>query len=189
MTVPEPEQGPARRGGWVARAIAGHRVLVVTALVFAVAGFLWFRPDKLFVDASVDEARPSAIATGSPGGDAPDAIRTLSTGAFRSLEHETTGRASILALADGSRVLRFDDLRTSNGPDLIVMLSDTPATEDGWRAYDDGRVVTLGPLKGNIGDQNYAIPDDVDLSAYRSAVVWCRRFTVGFGAAPIMVTS
>jgi hypothetical protein len=40
-------------------------------------------------------------------------------------------------------------------------------------------------LKGNVGDSNYRIPEDVDLSGFRTAVIWCRRFTVGFAVAPI----
>jgi hypothetical protein len=106
-------------------------------------------------------------------------------GAFRSLEHETTGRARLLAAADGSHTLWFDDLRTSNGPKLVAMLSSTPASEDGWSAYDDGEVLKLAPLKGNLGTQSYAIPVGTDLARFKSAVVWCDRFSVAFGAAPL----
>jgi hypothetical protein len=65
-----------------------------------------------------------------------------------------------------------------------VYLSDRPASDD-WFVYDDGRFVDLGPLKGNLGSSNYEIPREVDLSEYRSAVVWCRRFSVGFAVAPL----
>ena len=51
--------------------------------------------------------------------------------------------------------------------------------------YDDGEFVDLGGLKGNMGSSNYEIPDEVDLSKFKSAVVWCRRFSVGFAAAPL----
>jgi hypothetical protein len=46
--------------------------------------------------------------------------------------------------------------------------------------------VSLGPLKGNIGDQNYTVPADVDLSRYRAATIWCQRFGVNFGTAPLV---
>lgn len=161
----------------VAAAISA--VVVVSIAVLA----WWFQPWKLFVDETVDEGAPSLGPTA--GASAPATPSVLSTGRFRSLEHETTGVATILTAPDGKRVVRLEDLRTSNGPDLVVMLSATPATEDGWRAYDDGLHVTLGKLKGNIGDQNYSVPPSVDLSRYRSVVIWCRRFTVGFGAAPL----
>jgi hypothetical protein len=177
--------------GHVGSFVRGHRLGVSVTLgagaVLFVFLLVWFQPWKLIVDETVDESAPSLAtpptrtATSSP---APQAT-TLSTGAFRSLEHETTGTAKIIELADGSRIVRLEDLDTSNGPDLVVLLSDTPATEDSWGAYDDGATAYLGKLKGNKGNQNYAIPDDVDLSRFRSVVVWCRRFTVGFGAAPI----
>jgi hypothetical protein len=46
--------------------------------------------------------------------------------------------------------------------------------------------VDLGPLKGNVGDQNYAVATGVDTAAYSSVVVWCARFHVPFGAADLV---
>jgi hypothetical protein len=180
--------------------IARNRTLfaVVAALVIAGVVFVlvWFQPQKLFLDQRVAEGLPGAAAQpldqspGIPspsGAAAPDPVEgdltTLAHGRFQSLEHETGGRALILEEADGSRYLRFEDLETSNGPDLHVYLSEIAASDD-WYAYGE-RFVDLGKLKGNIGDQNYEIPRRVDLSRYRSAVIWCKRFSVGFGVAPL----
>lgn len=162
--------------------------LTVGLIVFVL---VWFQPQKLFLDQRVNEAlpgEPAAVAqTTSPGVESeaasPPELETLASGDFRSLEHGTTGKALILERANGSRYLRFEDLDTSNGPDLHVYLSEIPAGDD-WYAYGD-RFVDLGKLKGNIGDQNYKIPDGVDLSMFRSAVIWCKRFAVGFGVAPL----
>ncbi len=90
---------------------------------------------------------------------------------------------AVLKLGDGRRFLRLDDLRTSNGPDLFVYLSVTPA--DGQRDIFDDNFVSLGRLKGNQGNQNYEIAAGVDLRRYQSVVIWCRRFTYAFGAAPL----
>ena len=46
-------------------------------------------------------------------------------------------------------------------------------------------IVDLGALKGNIGEQNYDVPAELDLNKYRAASIWCRRFRVNFGAAPL----
>jgi hypothetical protein len=46
--------------------------------------------------------------------------------------------------------------------------------------------VELGSLKGNIGDQNYDVPANVDLNKYRAVTIWCARFGVNFGTAPLM---
>jgi hypothetical protein len=154
--------------------------LAVPALAF---GAYWFAPWKLFVDEHVDEAPPGLVAPAMAA--AARASRVISSGAFRGLEHETTGAAEVIEGADGALTLRLEDLRTSNGPELVVILSPTPATTDSWTVYGKGDILTLGPLKGNVGSQNYAIPAGTDLSRYRSAVVWCRRFSVAFGAAPL----
>jgi Electron transfer DM13 len=161
-----------------------RRVLAALgALALGLAAFvlLYFEPQKLFIDDVVHEVAPVASAPAAAGPQSP--TRTLSTGRFRSYEHGTSGRARVLELADGRRYVRFDRFSTSNGPALKVYLSAASATGPG-DAFDD-RYVDLGDLKGNIGEQNYAIPRGVDLDRYRSVVVWCKRFSVPFGAAAL----
>lgn len=118
---------------------------------------------------------------------APAEPEVLATGSFISHEHETTGRVRVLRLADGSRVLRIEGLDTSNGPDLRVWLSDAEVLpgRGGWFVFDDGAYLDLGALRGNRGDQNYPVPDDVDLDVLTSVSVWCARFRVSFGAATL----
>jgi hypothetical protein len=152
-----------------------HRRLVGLAALgaTAIAAFVlaYFEPQKLLIDDRVAEAPPAT------------AIRTLTVGTFRSYEHSTSGRARVIATADGRRYVRFEDFETSNGPALKVYLSAARATGPG-DGFDD-RFVDLGDLKGNIGSQNYTIPAGVRLERYRSVVVWCRRFSVPFAAAPL----
>jgi cytoskeletal protein RodZ len=107
----------------------------------------------------------------------------IGRGGFRSLEHKTSGSAIAYAAPDGSRLLRLEDFDTSNGPDLRVILSSAPASDD-WRIWGND-YVELARLKGNVGSQNYQIPADVDLSRYGRVVIWCVRFKVGFGVADI----
>ena len=104
----------------------------------------------------------------------------VASGGFISREHETSGAARVLRLPDGQVIVRCEGFATSNGPVLVVRLSKNPAhgPDDGF----DDDYVDLGPLKGNIGDQNYPIPTDVDPTAYTGVVVWCDRFDVSFGA-------
>ena len=90
-------------------------------------------------------------------------------------------------MPDGQHILRLEGFETSNGPALFVYLSQNPADgEDG--AFDDD-YFDLGELKGNIGDQNYPIPAEVDPLGYTSVVVWCDRFSVSFGAADLTPAS
>ena len=93
------------------------------------------------------------------------------------------GKAIVLRRPAGSLILRLEHLSTSNGLDLRVYLSRVPAGGD-LRAYRTG-FIDLGALKGNRGSQNYLIPAGTNLPAFKSAVIWCRRFVVGFGVAPL----
>ena len=115
----------------------------------------------------------------------------LAAAEFIDAEHGTSGRAVIYLRDDGSRYLRLEGFETSNGPDVHVWITDQDSggdcegCSDSWGIYDDGDYVKLGELKGNIGDQNYEIPTDADLTDMRSVVIWCDRFNVAFGTAAI----
>jgi hypothetical protein len=158
-------------------------IIVVVGVAVAVIGALVFEPWKLFVDQHVDEA-PPVVAAGPAAGSVTDQV-VLARGLLISHEHHSSGSVVVYRLADGSRVLRVEDLATSNGPALHVWLSDAPVVEGtaGWGVFDDGRYVDLGELKGNIGSSNYLIPPEVDLDVLQSTTIWCERFHVSFAAA------
>ena len=170
------------------RLIVGAAVI---AAVVAVIVLVWFQPQKLVIDKEVSEEVPGAASepeaaapdepsTGGSKEDKAGTLETVSSGRFIPLEHAAAGTALVLRSDDGKRFLRFERFRVENGPDLRVYLSSASAAEED--AHDDD-FVDLGGLKGNVGDQNYEIPPGVDLARYRTAVVWCRRFSVGFAAA------
>ena len=170
--------------------ISGVAAFIGVGLVIFVLA--WFQPQKLFLNKTVNEPVPGGSQTAPAGEPSRDAtaggspaprLQLLRSGSFRSLEHATTGTAIVLHRAGGRLILRLERLATSNGPDLRVYLSRVPAGSD-LHAYRTG-FIDLGTLKGNRGSQNYAIPAGTNLAAYKSAVIWCRRFAVGFGVAPL----
>lgn len=172
---------------------------VVLVGIVAVSGLFWFQPWKLFTDTRVDEALPvievppaptgagSAGPVSSPSAATPAGNRVLAAGDFVTHEHETTGSAEIVRLADGRYRLVLRDLGTSNGPDLRVWLTDQPVVRGvaGWRVFDDGRWLEVARLKGNRGDQVYELPASVNPADFRSVSIWCKRFSVSFGAADL----
>jgi Electron transfer DM13 len=173
--------------------------LAGVAVVLAAAAALYFEPWKLVVNETVQEAPPVAAApqVAAPQAAVPPvagpevaapAPAVVARGELVAHEHASSGSVQVIRLADGTRVLRLDDLRTSNGPRLVVRLSAAPVLpgRDGWFVFgDDAAHVDLGPLKGNIGSSNYPIPADVDLAALPSVSIWCERFDVSFAAAAL----
>ena len=124
---------------------------------------------------SSDSSDSDSDATGN-GEDAGAANRLVVDGDFLAEAHPTEGRAAVIETGDGT-FLTLTDFATDPGPDLKVYL--VPKGTD----VEDG--VDLGALKGNKGDQQYAVPgsfDDADLEG-ASAVIWCRAFSVAFGSA------
>ncbi|GGM76155.1 hypothetical protein GCM10012275_53630 [Longimycelium tulufanense] len=160
-------------------------IVIVVAVPVLVLGLWAFQPWKAFTSSNIDEALPTApVVTNSTAADTRSGPEVLAEGRFVSQEHETSGVARVVRLADGSRVLRLAELAGSDGPDLHVWLTDQEAGGD-WFKYDDGRHVPLGKLKATHGNQNYEIPADLDLGGLRSVVIWCDRFNVAFGSAPL----
>ncbi|MET7880077.1 DM13 domain-containing protein [Micromonospora sp. DT68] len=133
-------------------------------------------------DSGGDAERDSG---GTSSGD--DGNRLLLAGEFIDHEHDTSGTAQLVELADGRRQLVLRDLDTSNGPDLFVRLSDQRVVRGtaGWDAFEKGRFVDVARLKGNRGDQVYDIDPSVDLDGLTSLSIWCKRFSVSFGAASL----
>jgi hypothetical protein len=128
--------------------------------------------------------QPAATAGASmPAADTPV---MLSSGQFGPIDviHKGQGHATIYKLPDGKRVLRFEQFQVTNGPDLYVYLSGHPAPREDAQVRQDGFEVAV--LKGNIGDQNYELPDDLDLSKIKSVVIYCRRFSEVFSTAELM---
>ncbi|HEX9775813.1 MAG TPA: DM13 domain-containing protein [Actinomycetota bacterium] len=184
---------PSRVTGLIARHKKAVAALLVLGIGLAVFVLVWFQPQKLFLDTVVDEADPVAAeesadpsASGEPRNPKPQS-RVLAEGEFIPYDHAVRGSAKVIELADGRRVLRFEDFETSNGPDVVVYLSSAPAAVDDDDRFTDD-FLDLGAIKGNVGNQNYDLPASADLDRYRSVVIWCRRFTVAFAAAPLDFT-
>jgi hypothetical protein len=156
---------------------------LIYGLVVIAAGALWaaFRPERLFVNAKVSEAMPATASANA-------SETVLASGSFHSVAHDGKGNASIYQLSDGKRILRFTNFETSNGPDVHVYLVAANDATDSDTVKKAG-FREIGSLKGNIGDQNYELPADVDLAKYRAVTIWCQRFSVNFATAPLSSSS
>ena len=113
----------------------------------------------------------------------PEEPVILASGTFITIDpvHGAEGTATIYELPEGDRILRFEDFKSTNGPELHVILSKEVPTSTFAGVGED--MIDLGLLKGNIGNQNYDIPADVDLSEYKSIVIYCVPFGVTFSSA------
>jgi len=161
-----------------------RRLMVISgAVVFAALWYL-FRPELLFVNKTVNEGLP-AMTAASAGAMVPAA---LSTGQFHKGAHETVGTATVYETDGGKRLLRLTNFRTSNGPDVhVYLVAASDATDDA--TVKQAGFIDLGSIKGNEGDQNYDVPATTDLAKYRAVTIWCARFNVNFGTAPLQQAS
>ena len=158
-----------------------RKKIVKTAIVAGLAGFLagnafWYLASPLWIDRVVSEGLPADFQ-----------VKMLAQGRFRDADsaHKGKGIATIFASSSGSAVLRFTEFSGTNGPDLKVWLVKA-ANVRSSADVKASQWLSLGPLKGNKGDQNYIIADEIDLADYRSVVIWCEQFGVLFAAADLV---
>lgn len=142
---------------------------------FVAGNAFWYLFSPLWIDRVVSEALPDALM-----------VSVVRSGAFQDADraHQGEGQAMVLQTATGAHLMRFTDFEVTNGPDLEVWLVEDPRPFSSG-AVLDSRWVSLGPLKGNIGDQTYTIPDEVDVERFGSVVIWCEQFSVLFSVATL----
>jgi len=92
--------------------------------------------------------------------------------------HFGRGKALLIETGPGKYTLRFEEFSVRNGPDLFVYLS---PSADGNAAGS----INLGGLKATDGAFNYELPEGTDVARFKSAIVWCRQFSVLFATAPL----
>ena len=194
-----------------------RKILTAAAVIAAIPAIAlaWWLAAPLFINKTVDEQFPLTVSAEIPEGftreevedtmvtmakmddtmmepmmPAMSSARALSMGNFRDADsfHKGSGVATIYQLEDGSHVLRFEDFRVTNGPDLRVLLSKAADVGDKGQ-FQQYEYVELDRLKGNIGNQNYEIPGDLDVSEFQSVVIYCKPFHVLFAVAPLTASS
>jgi hypothetical protein len=112
--------------------------------------------------------------------------KPVETGTFHGKVHNTSGRATIYKESDGRLLLRLTNFKTSNGPDVhVVLIAAKDADDDANFLKNSTQKLELGSLKGNEGDQNYDIPSGTDLMKFQTVSIYCERFNANFGAAPL----
>ena len=190
-----------------------RNILIIAGIIVGVVILIpaWWLLSPLFLSQTVDEAFPRAAAAVVPpdmtmaqveavmtlaaAGDDPTMAETMpaagpvaiAAGQFRDVDsfHRGQGTATLYRNADGSHLLRFEDFRVTNGPDLRVLLA-AASDPQSRQELQEGGYVELAELKGNIGSQNYAIPATVDPAAQGgSVIIYCRPFQVIFSVAPL----
>ena len=148
-----------------------NKKIIIGVILAALIPAVVYTASPLFFNRTINEEIPIAKT------DATETqVVAMVSGNFIGVNdgiHNAEGTAKVLFL-DDSKILRLEDFKATNGPDLYVYL----ATDEKATDY-----VILGPLKANIGNQNYQIPEGTDLSKYDTALVWCKQFSVLFGHA------
>ncbi|MGQ0550738.1 MAG: DM13 domain-containing protein [Armatimonadota bacterium] len=125
------------------------------------------------VEKPADETMPPAASA-----------KVVARGTFAGADaiHKGEGAATVYRVGE-DLILRFDAFKSTNGPDLHVLLAKHAAPKssaDVKQGY-----IEVAKLKGNIGSQNYTLPRGITLADYRTVVIYCKPFHVVFSTAPL----
>ena len=98
--------------------------------------------------------------------------------------HKVSGQAQVVQNADGSYEVRLSDFVSDDGPDVYIILSTAEKpTQD---AHVKGsKWLPVGKRAALTGDQSYPVPASVNIDDYKSVGIWCKRYSVLFGAAAL----
>lgn len=142
-------------------------LVIVGVLVLGVA---YYGISPLFNNIVVEDAAPRAATMESENAILAVAASYQVVG---TVAHPASGSVRIIE-SDGGSVIRYENYKTINGPDLYVYLS---------KDLDAEEFVNLGELRGTEGNINYTVPEGVNLSEYRYVLTWCKQFGVLFNYA------
>ena len=164
--------------------------------IFVAAGLGWlafgfFGIQALFTDQEVNEEIPDAVSQLIAGADGSEQ-KLLGKGAFQQGDSTyTISGDAYLSQIEGQLNLTFKDFKVTNGPDLYVYAVKTASTENKTvkETVGNGEFVSLGLLKGNIGDQNYPLGKEFDPREYQVISIWCKRFGRNFGSVNLATKS
>ncbi len=149
-----------------------NKFIIVAVAVIAGISIVYASP--LFYDTEINESIPSTMKE-----DIPKSYDGIFVGVNDGV-HNAEGQSKVIFLDDGREILRLEDFKSTNGPDLYVYLStDIDATD----------IINLGKLKANVGNQNYDIPEGTDLEKYNKVLIWCKSFSVLFGSSELTATT
>lgn len=153
-----------------------RRIAIPSFILGFIFGMIfWYTASPYWIDNVVQETLVEA-----------ESGAVLAQGSFSDADriHKGTGNVQIITRADGVVEAQFTAFEVTNGPDLEVWLSAHPDP----KVSDDVKGaawLSLGQLKGNIGDQAYALPADANIADFGSIVIWCEQFGVLFSPAAL----
>jgi MYXO-CTERM domain-containing protein len=163
-----------RRRGLAVPLIAGFLVAAIgTALLVALPTVRDRTVEEADVIAVADNptaepTSPQAPTTTAPA--APPAPVEIGRAELAGIDHTATGTARLIRLADGSLLVRLQDIDIQPGPDYYVHL----VRGAGQREPAGGS--QLARLKGNRGSQNYPVPRGRSAETPVTVLIWCRAF-------------
>ena len=156
------------------------RLLAIAISSFALGAVFgaafWYLASPLWIDRVVDEAITVA-----------DEASILARGTFADADaaHKGSGNVAVVKRPDGMVEIQLTDFQVTNGPDLEIWLSAHPDPKSS-ADVKGADWVSLGLLKGNIGNQSYVVPPSADISRFKSVAIWCEQFGVLFAAADLV---
>lgn len=124
-----------------------------------------------------------AVATLLPSADAR--AQAVAQGHFIERESKGEGVVFLVINEEGGWLEFNDDFKTGRAPDLRIYLSPVAASELTAESIEGGMSVFLAELDSRKGSQRYRIPDDIDLTRFRSVAVHSLKYSKLYTAADL----
>ena len=161
--------------------ILKNTLIAVIAILFIL--FIIYTVKPLFTNETINEELPIVIENNTTGKmidmniSQEENQTILFSSEFSDADnfHKTSGQVKIYQI-DDKQLLRLEDFKTTNGPDLKVYVAEDIKAKN---------FISLGDLKGNIGNQNYEINEKINYQEHNYVLIWCEDFSTLFGYAKL----
>ena len=171
-----------------------NKTWIIGFVVVIIGGIAWYGISPLFHTLKTDDAVPveseammkkDAVEASSTMEKSGDVMMKNTGEAMMKKElmgtivgttaHPASGTVRIVH-ANGKDYIRYENLKTINGPDIYVYLSKDLGAKD---------FVEIGKVKSTEGNSNYEIPAGTNVQDYKYVLIWCKQFGVLFNSAEL----
>ena len=168
-----------------------YKKITFLVLSILVLGIAYYGISPIFKNTSLDDPIPKSIAPAAAKETLGQVQSTSTTNnkivpkvakkeaGFSTVRgtsgHPASGTVQVIT-SENTKIIRYENFKTINGPDLYVYLSKDLQAKD---------FVDLGKIKATEGNINYEVPKNIDIKNYSYVIVWCKTFGVLFNSADI----
>lgn len=109
----------------------------------------------------------------------------LAKGNLIKISKAVAGDFSIIRKGDRLLLVLGDNFQAKPGPDLKIVFSVLPLEKVNSKNAIQQESLVIGLLKNNKGEQSFMLPENFDISKYKTLLVHCEKYALLWGGGSL----